>query len=87
MNAAAVTFPHERRPRCSDTLAGLVERLEARDGEALPDRTVPLSKMRMTVGGTLALPGVHGNLAMTEWARGQLSKQRRPELGQVLRER
>ena len=83
MNAAAVTLP-QNDDREDSTLAGLVERLEARDAEALPDRTVPLSKVRMTGGGTLVVPGVQGTFALTEWARGQLSQQVGRELREVL---
>jgi hypothetical protein len=72
MNAAAVTLPKDER---HDTLAGLVERLEARDALALPDRTVPLTKMRMTAANTITIPGAYGSYAMSEWARGQLARQ------------
>jgi hypothetical protein len=89
MNAAAVTIPNEDPPMNAaavslapipkndnhDTLAGLVERLEAQDAEALPDRTVQLSKVRMTGSGTLVLPSMQGTYALTEWARGQLARQ------------
>ncbi len=71
MSAAAVSIPSENH---HDTLAGLVERLEARDAEANPDRTVQLSTVRMTAADTLILPGVSGTLAMTDWARGQLAQ-------------
>jgi len=73
MNAAAVSFPLPREAH-DDTLAGLVDRLEAHDEEALPDRTVPLSQLRMTAANTLIIPVVQGSFAMTEWARGQLSR-------------
>jgi len=74
MNAAAVSFPLPREHH-DDTLAGLVGRLEAQDALALPDRTVPLSKLRMTAGGTLIVPAVQGSFAFTEWARDQLARQ------------
>ena len=76
MNAAVHHPPPERRPRGHDTLAGLVERLEARDAEALPDRTVPMSKVRMTGSGTLIIPSAQGSFAMTEWARERNSQER-----------
>ncbi len=71
MNALSPVSPI---PKEDTTLAGLVERLEARDAEALPDRTVQLTKVRMTVDGTLVIPSVQGSYALTEWARGQLSR-------------
>jgi hypothetical protein len=73
MNALSLV-PIPKNDREDNTLAGLVERLEARDSESNPDRTVHLSKVRMTVDGTLVVPSVHGSFAMTEWARGQLSR-------------
>ena len=72
MIAAAVSIPSDDH---DDTLAGLVERLEERDAESLPDLTVPLSQMTMTPADTLVVPGVGGTLAMTDWARGQLARQ------------
>ena len=73
MNALSlVSIP--KNDREDNTLTGLVERLEARDAEANPDRTVQLSKVRMTVDGTLVVPSVQGSFAMTEWARGQLAR-------------
>ena len=72
MNAAAVSI--QPLPKEDNTLAGLVERLEARDSESLPDRTVPLAKVRMTTDGTLTIPGAYGSHVLTDWARGQLSK-------------
>ena len=73
MNAAATSFPLVRADR-NDTLATLVERLDARDSEAGPDRCVQLAKVRMTAADTLVIPSVQGSFALTEWARGQLSR-------------
>ena len=76
MNALSLisNTPLPKNDREDTTLAGLVERLELRDAETLPDRTVQLSKVRMTVDGTLILPSVQGSYGLTEWARGQLSR-------------
>ena len=72
MNAAAVSIVP--LPKEDTTLAGLVERLEVRDSEANPDRTVSLNKVRMTTDGTITIPGAYGTYALTDWARGQLSR-------------
>ena len=76
MNALSLVYSTAipKSDREDTTLAGLVERLELRDAETLPDRTVQLSKVRMTANGTLVVPGVQGSYGLTEWARGQLSR-------------
>lgn len=68
---AAVSFSPTNDPV---TLPGLIEQFEQREALDNPDAVVDLDKIRMTASGTLRLPHVHGELALNDWSRSQLSK-------------
>lgn len=56
------------------TLDDLVTSFEIEESTNNSDVVVPLNKIRMTAGGTLHVPNLHGELALNDWSRGQLAR-------------
>ena len=51
----------------------VLSQVAARHDLVLPDKVVPLSTLRVTHNGHIAVPGL-GNLALTPWARRSLAR-------------
>ncbi len=55
-------------------LASLIDRLREDEAREQPDVVVPLGSVRLTNEGHAHVPGLHGALALTQHARGQLAR-------------
>jgi hypothetical protein len=62
------------QPRDVSSLDDLVTRFEERESVTNPDVTVGLDALRMGPEGTVRIPNLQGEYALSEWARGQLGK-------------